>query len=133
MKKTFSFSLVAFSICLLFLGCKEPNLPTSIFGTWQSPPYDTYIITETTITYDDGGYGFGWSDNILKIQNNFIYHQANSGEIRASHFKNLSDIAVRLTTCYRADGVKCYTLEEAISEFKIENGYFEYYGEYEKK
>lgn len=123
---------MALLICSIFLGCKEPSLDATIFGTWQSP-YDSYIITETTITYDDGGYGLGWSDNIKKIQNDFIYHQNDSGEIKASHFKNLSHFAVRLTTCYRVDGVKCYTLEEAISEFTIENGYFEYYGEYEKQ
>ena len=52
----------------------------------------------------------------------------------AISYKDLTDTSCSMSTAYKQDGkASTPTLEEAKTEFTVENGYFGYYGEYIKQ
>jgi hypothetical protein len=57
---------------LLFTGCPQPTDDEhdpldDLIGNWRSE-YDGYNITSTTVTYDDGGYGYDWAGIIEYVK-----------------------------------------------------------------
>lgn len=137
MLKKIKFSLLAIAFAMfigLFVSCApQPSGSASIYGTWKSNYGDGYTITETTITYDDGGYGFGWSGNIEEIKDPYIYvsfEQDGKTLYRVTAFQNVTDVSANIADAYKDGKQTCDSLEEAKEEFTIDNGYFGYFGEY---
>lgn len=143
-----SLSVLLIFVSIIFSSCNF-NKPenSSLVGTWLSPYGDGYIITENSLTYDDGGWGLGWTGKIIETtgsSSGYIYIQyetvgdkkpSNSvGKYTTIHFENLSEFAVQLADSHKADGISfAETLEQAKTEFTVENGYFAFHGEYVKK
>jgi hypothetical protein len=77
-KKAFSivFALCVAAAIVVFAGCDDdPGSGDTIggngeinllIGTWASPPYDYYTISDSTLTYDDG-FGNGYSGKIRHV------------------------------------------------------------------
>lgn len=129
----YSLLLVSVFVCALFFtGCNQnPDFSeeATLVGTWQSQAGDGYVISETTITYDDGGWGFGWSGTIEEIADSYIYY-SKDGEFNAVAYKNLTDTSCSFSNAYKDGGKSSETsLEDAKKEFTVENGYFVYYAE----
>jgi hypothetical protein len=124
---------IAFAIFLgLFVSCTPQAQSASIIGNWKSE-WDGYVITEKEITYDDGGYGFGWSGKIEEIKEPYIYvsfEQDGKTLYRVTAFQNVTDVSANIADAYKDGKLTCETLEEAKTEFTIDNGYFGYFGEY---
>ena len=151
-------SVLLIFVSIIFSSCNF-NKPenSSLVGTWLSPYGDGYIITENSITYDDGEYYesdwgpggiYGWTGKIIETtgsSSGYIYIQYESleegldseflGKYLTIHYKNLSETSVQLANPYKeADGISfAETLEQAKTEFTVENGYFGRHGEYVKK
>lgn len=140
MFKKFKFSLccIAFAIfCWCFVSCSEPK-SVSIFGEWKSPDVDGYSISETTVVYDDGGFGFGYTGKIEEITNDYIFYSLeNETKFCAICYKNLTENSCEFSGAYKdaAAGGKthCDSLEEAKQEFTVKNWYYGYFGEYVRK
>lgn len=125
---------IAFAMFLgLFVSCTPQAQSASIIGNWKSE-WDGYVITEKEITYDDGGYGDGWSGKIEEIKDPYIYvsfEQDGKTLYRVTAFQNVTDVSANIANAYKAGGKEyCTTLEEAKEEFTIDNRYFGYFGEY---
>ena len=118
----------------VFVSCApQPSGSASIYGTWKSNSGDGYTITETTITYDDGGYGFGWSGNIEEIKEPYIYSSfKKDGKTlyKVTAYKDVTEVSANIADAYKNNKNSTNTLEEAKEEFTIDNGYFGYFGEY---
>ena len=143
-----SLSVLLIFVSIIFSSCNfnKPE-PSSLVGTWLSDGGDGYVITENSVTYDDGGWGFGWTGKIIETtgsSSGYIYIQYETvgdkkpsnyvGKFIAVHYENLSEVAVQLANPYKADGISfAETLEQAKTEFTVENGYFAFHGEYVKK
>lgn len=124
---------IAFAMFLgLFVSCTPQAPNASIIGNWKSE-WDGYVITEKEITYDDGGFGLGWSGKIEEIKEPYIYvsfEQDGKTLYRVTAFQNVTDISANISNAYKDGKDTCKTLEEAKTEFTIDNGYFGYFGEY---
>lgn len=152
-----SLSVLLIFVSIIFSSCNfnKPE-PSSLVGTWLSPYGDGYVITENSITYDDGEYKesewgtggiYGWTGKIIETtgsSSGYIYVQYETveegldsellGKYLTIHYENLSEVAVQLANPYKADGIIfAETLEQAKTEFTVENGYFAFHGEYVKK
>ena len=113
---------------------QEDTYITALLGTWKSAYNDGYIITKTTVTYDDGGYGYGWEAELADVTDSYIYVKKAADAFVAISYKDLTDTSCSMSTAYKQDGkASTPTLEEAKTEFTVENGYFGYYGEYIKQ
>ncbi len=119
--------------CFMLAGCK-PDAPDTttdkgLNGTWASE-YDSYVITEEKITYDDGGYGYGWEGLVEEVTDDYIYVSIKD-KYYAVSYKELTDKACKFSNAYKADGkTREDSLKAAKEEFTVENKYFEIYGEY---
>lgn len=137
-KSKFSLLAIAFAMFVgVFVSCSEPK-SASIYGEWQSPYGDGYSISETTVIYDDGGYGFGYTGAIEEITNDYIFYSLeNKTKFNAICYKNLTENSCELSGAYKeaAAGGKthCDSLEDAKKEFTIENEYYGIFGEYVRK
>ena len=138
MFKKFKFSLliIAFAMFVgVFVSCApQPSGSASIYGTWKSNG-DGYTITETTVVYDDGGWGFGYTGIIEEITNDYIFYSLeNKTKFYAICYKNLTEISCDFSNAYKDEdaGGKAYcdSLENEKKEFTIENGYYGIFGEY---
>lgn len=125
------FAAFAFVAVLVLSGCVQPD-EASVYGTWESSAGDGYVITETSIKYDDGGYGYGWEGTIAQVTDSYIYYTI-ATKYFAISYTNLTDESCKFSNAYKANG-KLFTdtLESAIEEFTVDNGYYSYYGEYVK-
>lgn len=118
--------------CAFFASCSNP-VPASLEGTWDSG-YDGYVITEDKITYDDGGWGFGWSGDIVDVSDEYIYVKKADKDFYVVAYKGLTDKACSFSNAYKFDGkTSVETLKDAKKEFTIENGYFAFYSDCAKK
>ena len=107
---------------------------SSILGTWISQFNDGYTVTTNKVIYDDGGYGFGWEADLVEVTAEYIYAKKSAEEYIAISYKDLNAEACSFSNAYKAGGkTSTKTLEEAKTEFTIENGYYGYYGEYVKQ
>lgn len=140
MFKKFKFSLliIAFAMFVgIFVSCSEPKA-ASIYGEWQSPYGDGYSISKTTVVYDDGGWGYGYTGIIEEITNDYIFYSLeNKTKFNAICYKNLTETSCELSGAYKDEnaGGKAYcdSLENAKKEFTIENDYYGLFGEYVRK
>lgn len=140
MFKKIKFSLLAIAFAMfvgVFVSCSGPKA-ASIFGEWKSPYGDGYSISETTVVYDDGGYGFGYTGKIEEITNNYIYYSLETKtKFYAICYRNLTEISCEFSGAYKdADAggkTYCNSLEDAKKEFTVENGYYGIFGEYVRK
>ena len=140
MFKKFKFSLLVIAFAMfvgVFVSCSEPKA-ASIFGEWQSPYGDGYSISETTVVYDDGGWGVGYTGKIEEITNDYIYYSLETKtKFYAICYKNLTENSCELSGAYKdADAggkTYCNSLEDAKKEFTVENGYYAIFGEYVRK
>ena len=118
-------SVLLIFVSIIFSSCNfnKPE-PSSLVGTWLSPYGDGYVITENSITYDDGEYYesewgpggiFGWTGKIIETtgsSSGYIYIQYKSleegldsevlGKYLTIHYENLSEVAVQLANPYKA-------------------------------
>ncbi len=134
-KSKFSLLAIAFAMFVgVFVSCSEPKT-ASIYGEWQSPYGDGYSISETTVVYDDGGYGLGYTGAIEEITNDYIYYSLETKtRFYAICYKNLTEISCEFSNAYKAGGkTYCNSLEDAKNEFTVENGYYGYFAEYVRK
>ena len=113
---------------------QENTFINALLGTWMSQYKDGYTITKTTVTYDDGGYGYGWKAELADVTDSYIYVKKAADAFVAISYKDLTSASCSMATAYKEGGkASTKTLEEAKTEFTVENGYFGYYGEYIKQ
>jgi len=107
---------------------------TLISGNWRSQQNDGYTIDTSSVVYDDGGYGFGWTRTIAEISDKYIYLVDLNNRYYAVSYMDWNAVSCRFANAYK-DGGKTYasSLLEAKIEFTIENGYFGLYGTYAKQ
>ena len=136
--------------CLSFTGCKpaedataqvvvanyvyqQTDYKTLISGTWKSQYNDGYTINTSSVVYDDGGYGFGWTRTIAEISDKYIYLVENN-KYYAVSYKDWNAVSCKFANAYKAGGkTSVDSLLECKTEFTIENGYFGLYGTYSKQ
>lgn len=127
------------------------DVPEKLIGTWEiTPPYpESYTITKDTFSSKDSYEGNNAKVFKTSETSGYIYMQytkaANSdwtysenapdvGKWYAISYTNLTDSSVKLSGAYKAGGkTSTATIDEAKTEFTIENGYFGYYSELPKK
>ena len=144
------FAAAALVACLSFTGCKpaedataqvvvanyvyqQTYYKTLISGTWKSQYNDGYTINTSSVVYDDGGYGFGWTRTIAEISDKYIYLVENN-KYYAVSYKDRDAVSCKFANAYKAGGkTSADSLLEAKTEFTIENGYFDLYGTYPKQ
>ena len=141
-------------VSLCAFGCKtqpEEVSYSDIFGKWTSSPNEVYEISKDYFKT----YGEGWSgyegDSIIIITNEndnasgtiFLKYTVSMNsdnsynniapDVRkwyAVSYKNLTKNSVSLSGAYKLGGkTSTETLKEAIKEFTVANGYFDYYSE----
>ena len=144
------FPAAVLAACLSFTGCKpaedataqvvvanyvyqQTDYKTLISGTWKSQYNDGYTINTSSVVYDDGGYGFGWTRTIAEISDKYIYLVENN-KYYAVSYKDWNAVSCKFANAYKAGGkTSVDSLLEAKTEFTIENGYFGLYGTYSKQ
>ena len=143
-------------VSLCSFGCKtqpEEVSYSDIFGKWTDDSGSIYEITEDSFK----NYGEGWSayeGNSLKIIPNddgksgtiFLKYTVSAnpdwsysntapdvGKWYAVSYKNLTKNSVSLSGAFKLGGkTSTETLQEAIKEFTVANGYFDNYSECKK-
>lgn len=139
--------LMSVLVAVSFAGCKSDDDDASIYGTWvnKTDTYtETYKITETMFT---NGYYAGNNLTVIEASDSagYIYikytKSMNSdwtysetapdvGKWYAISYKNLTDDTISISGAYKSGGAtSTETLDEAVSEFTIENGYFGTYSD----
>lgn len=141
-------------VSLCAFGCKTQPEEVSIsdlYGKWTSSPNEVYEISK----YYFKTYGESWSgyegDSIIIIPNEndnasgtiFLKYTVSMNSDRsysntapdvgkwyAVSYKNLKKDSVSLSGAFKLGGItSTETLQEAIKEFTVANGYFDYYSE----
>lgn len=135
-------SLIIF-ILIVAISCdNRPTGQNPLFGTWQNPTYsgETYIISSDR--FDGGSYKMDvekiiWSSDYSGIiygkytENSYLSDVI--GKYYAVSFKNLTYTKISISGAYKSGGKNgADTLEEAITEFTIENSYFGTYSDCER-
>jgi hypothetical protein len=117
-------------------------LEVGLVGNWTSTYNELFAITNVDLTNSYAGSSLyaGNDIRVVKISDTagtiFIKYTSNTytpsvvGKWYAVSYKNLTSSSVSLSAAYKASGSSgTTTLDEAISEFTIENGYFGIYSE----
>ena len=118
-----------------------------LLGTWISTYNETYIYDGKTFTsaYDGKNSYVITVERIIyssdtegiiygKYTENSTYGDAVVGKYYAVSFKDLTYTNISISGAYKQDGkTGTDTLEEAITEFTIDNGYFGIYSTCERK
>ena len=141
-------------VSLCAFGCKtqpEEDFISDLYGKWTSSYGEVFEISKDYLK----NYGEDWSsyegDSIIIITNEndndsgtiFLKYTVSAnpdwsysntapdvGKWYAVSYKNLTKNSVSLSGAYKSDGkTSTETLEEAIQEFTVENGYFGTYSE----
>ena len=141
-------------VSLCAFGCKtqpEEVFISDLYGKWASSPNEVYEISKDYFkTYGTWGNGYE-GDSIIIITNendnasgtiffkytvsaNPDWSYSNTapdvGKWYAVSYKNLTKNSVSLSGASKLGGkTSTETLKEAIQEFTVENGYFDYYSE----
>lgn len=139
--------LMSALVAVSFTSCKSDDDDASIYGTWvnKTDTYtETYKITETMFS---NGYYEGNNLTVIessdssgyiyikytKSMNDDLSYSENApdvGKWYAISYKNLTDDTVSISGAYKSGGAtSTETLDEAVSEFTIENGYFGTYSD----
>lgn len=145
-------------VCVALIGafvlsvssCKSSDdiAEKSLTGTWTSSYADYYKIDNSTVTYYDGGYGYDWTASLEGVSatddaSGYVYIKYTKvgsgldstlvGAYVAVSYTSLSDSAAKFATAYKVGGkTTVSTLDEAKTEFTVDNGYFTTYGSYAK-
>lgn len=142
--------LSAILFVFAFAGCKVDTKYEfyDLEGTWKSSYGETYTIDFSNDTFDAGSYSYAGENVVVKFTDNasgYIYIKytramnadysysetaPDVGKWYAIAYKNLTDSSIQLSGAYKSGGkTSTDTLEEAISEFIIANGYFSEYSD----
>ena len=146
------------AILLSITGCQEPETITgsspfteftSPKGTYTSTYGETYVITDTSFSYSSemDWEGVTYTTTIIGTDLAIVYLTETAGILyykvtgvdkwAATAYKNVTSAGAALSNAYKAAeaGGKeyCDTLQEAKTEFTIDNGYFAYFGQYAKE
>ena len=147
------FAAVTFVAILALAGCKQPDTSTvaSLYGTWVDPEFNSYYKITSTTFENYGDTYESYAGNALTVVEAdetsgtifFKYTRAadanwnyttdatkapDIGKWYAVSYKGLSANSIEISGAYKYGGVtSCDTLEEAKTEFTVDNGYFSYY------
>lgn len=139
--------LMSALVAVSFTSCKSDDDDASIYGTWvnKTDTYtETYKITETmfsngyyegnnlTVIESSDSAGYIYIKYTKAMNANYSYSETapDVGKWYAISYKNLTDDTVSISGAYKSGGAtSTETLDEAVSEFTIENGYFGKYSD----
>lgn len=139
--------LMSALVAVSFTSCKSDDDDASIYGTWvnKTDTYtETYKITETMFSngYYEGnelcvrnissssGYIYIKYTKAMNADWSYSETAPDVGKWYAISYKNLTDDTVSISGAYKSGGAtSTETLDEAVSEFTIENGYFGTYSD----
>ena len=139
--------LMSALVAVSFTSCKSDADDASIYGTWvnKTDTYtETYKITETmfsngyyegnnlTVIESSDSAGYIYIKYTKAMNANYSYSETapDVGKWYAISYKNLTDDTVSISGAYKSGGAtSTETLDEAVSEFTIENGYFGTYSD----
>lgn len=142
--------LMSALVAVSFTSCKSDDDDASIYGTWKSSYGEIYDISTTELK-NGGSWGNCYAGNNLTVRKisdsagivyikytrSIIYGSMDYSETApdvgkwyAISYKNLTDDTVSISGAYKSGGAtSTETLDEAVSEFTIENGYFGIYSD----
>ncbi len=148
----------ALAACLVFLsGCDLATSSTesSLVGYWMSAYGDGFELSGNSlegfqyVQYDDADRNISFagtvantpdyyadSDYLIILVTNPGTWGKNKGTYVAIHWKNLSGSLVASASAYKTGGDHnngMETLNDALDEYTVDNGYYGYYGEYERQ
>ena len=139
--------LMSALVAVSFTSCKSDDDDASIYGTWvnKTDTYtETYKITETlfsngyyegnnlTVIESSDSSGYIYIKYTKSMNDDWSYSETapDVGKWYAISYKNLTDDTVSISGAYKSGGAtSTETLDEAVSEFTIENGYFGTYSD----
>lgn len=139
--------LMSALVAVSFTSCKSDDDDASIYGTWvnKTDTYtETYKITETmfsngyyegnnlTVIESSDSSGYIYIKYTKSMNDDWSYSEnaPDVGKWYAISYKNLTDDTVSISGAYKSGGAtSTETLDEAVSEFTIENGYFGTYSD----
>lgn len=141
--------LFALFVCLAFSSCQKvsDSSPCCIYGTWTSSYGDSYTISSSIISYNDGGFGCEWTASVEEVSGTsegYIYIKYTSvgtglssnqnGKYHAVYFKDLTSLGCSLAVAYKSnsDSGVCASLDDVKNSVTVAGGYFGYHGEYAK-
>ena len=141
------FAAVMVVAILALAGCSQPEDETkkevSIYGTWVSSYGEKYVITpsdyDNYYTYN-GDFTLYYSTNNLLVKvidkssgiifgqfddANHVGSDATKGQWYALMYTDLKEDSVNLWQPWKEGGkAACTTVDEAVAEFTVDNGYF---------
>lgn len=139
--------LMSALVAVSFTSCKSDDDDASIYGTWvnKTDTYtETYKITETMFSNgyyegnnltviessDSSGYIYIKYTKSMNADWSYSENAPDVGKWYAISYKNLTDDTVSISGAYKSGGAtSTETLDKAVSEFTIENGYFGTYSD----
>lgn len=139
--------LMSALVAVSFTSCKSDDDDASIYGTWvnKTDTYtETYKITETmfsngyyegnnlTVIESSDSSGYIYIKYTKSMNADWSYSETapDVGKWYAISYKNLTDDTISISGAYKSGGAtSTETLDEAVSEFTIENGYFGTYSD----
>lgn len=139
--------LMSALVAVSLTSCKSDDDDASIYGTWvnKTDTYtETYKITETMFSNgyyegnnltviessDSSGYIYIKYTKAMNADWSYSENAPDVGKWYAISYKNLTDDTVSISGAYKSGGAtSTETLDEAVSEFTIENGYFGTYSD----
>lgn len=140
--------LMSALVAVSFTSCKSDDDDASIYGTWvnKTDTYtETYKITETMFSNgyyegnnltviessDSSGYIYIKYTKSMNADWSYSENAPDVGKWYAISYKNLTDDTISISGAYKYGGgaTSTETLDEAVSEFTIENGYFGTYSD----
>lgn len=139
--------LMSALVAVSFTSCKSDDDDASIYGTWvnKTDTYtETYKITETMFSNgyyegnnltviessDSSGYIYIKYTKSMNADWSYSENAPDVGKWYVISYKNLTDDTVSISGAYKSGGAtSTETLDEAVSEFTIENGYFGTYSD----
>lgn len=140
--------LMSALVAVSFTSCKsDDDNDVSIYGTWvnKTDAYtETYKITEKMFSNgyyegnnltviessDSAGYIYIKYTKAMNADYSYSETAPDVGKWYAISYKNLTDDTVSISGAYKSGGAtSTETLDEAVSEFTIENGYFGKYSD----
>jgi len=150
--------VAALAACLVLLsGCElvTSSADGALTGYWKSTFGDGFDLSGNTlegfryVQYDDADRNVSFA-GIVANRPNFDASTGyiivlvtepgswgkTAGSYYAIHWKNLSGSLVAAASAYKVGGAHnngMETLAEALAEYTVKNGYYGYYGEYEKQ
>ncbi|MGN0756021.1 hypothetical protein [Treponema sp.] len=140
--------LMSAFVAVSFTSCKsDDDNDVSIYGTWvnKTDAYtETYKITEKMFSNgyyegnnltviessDSAGYIYIKYTKAMNADYSYSETAPDVGNWYAISYKNLTDDTISISGAYKYGGAtSTETLDEAVSEFTIENGYFGKYSD----